>query len=150
MQIESVFVAAAIGVAFILLAFTLFILFPLPDHVRSVSYFPDSAFDISLAAEARNHWPITSPWIAGLSLRYYTAVFIHGAAINQVTGVALSTVYFRLFPSAMTLLVALQLCSLGRSMGRPRSAGVFAVVIFFMVEAATLNPARSRHWKVSP
>ncbi len=142
-QIESVLVAAVIGVAFVLLAFTLFILFPLPDYIRSVSYFPDSVFDISLAAEARNHWPITSPWIAGLPLRYYTAVFIHGAAINQVTGVALATVYFRLLPSAITLLVALQLCSLGRSMGRPRSAGVFAVVIFFVMEAATLNPTRS-------
>ncbi len=141
--LEPVFVAVAIGTALVLLALMSFTFFPLPGDIRSVAYFPDNVFVISLAAEARNHWPMTTPWVAGLPLHYYIAAFLHGAAINQVTGVSLATVYFRLFPTATTLLVSLQLWCLGRAMGRPRSAGPLAVVIFFVLGAATLSPAQA-------
>jgi hypothetical protein len=140
--LEPVLVAVAVGIALVLLALMWFTFFPLPGDIRDVAYFPDNVFVISLAAEARNHWPMTTPWVAGLPLHYYIAVFLHGAAINQVTGVSLATVYFRLFPTATTLLVSLQLWCLGRSMGRPRAAGPLAIVVFFLLGAATLTPAQ--------
>jgi hypothetical protein len=141
-RVEYALVAPAIGMALVLLALLAFPGTPLPRLIHNVTYAADRLRDISLAAEARNHWPMTTPWIAGLPLRYYTAVFIHGAAINQVTGVSLSTVYFRLFPSTTILLAALQLWLLGRSMGRPRSAGLLAIVIFFFGRMANLDLTR--------
>jgi hypothetical protein len=137
---EPMLVAIAISAVLVMLALTSFTLAPLPGHFHSVAYPEEYLFATSIAAEARHHWPITSPWVAGLPLRYYTAVFIHGAAINQVTGVALPTIYMRLFPTTANLLLALQLLSLGRSMMRSRLAGLLAIVLFFFVGAATLTP----------
>jgi hypothetical protein len=140
---ESVLVAVAISATLTLLALQTFTFTPLPGHFHSVAYTAEQVFPISLAAEVRNHWPMTTPWVAGQPLRYYTAVFMHGAAINQVTGVGLSTVYLRLFPTTVTLLLALQLWSLGRSLGRSRFAGPLAVVLVFLAGTATLEPTKS-------
>jgi hypothetical protein len=139
---ETVLVAAAISGALVLVSLLMFPVTPLPGHIHSVAYASDNLFFLVQAIEARNHWPISSPWIAGVPWHYYIAVFLHGAAINQVTGVVLSTVSFRLLPVTFTLLAALQLWSLGRSMGRSRLAGPLAVVIFFFIGAVNLNPAR--------
>jgi hypothetical protein len=139
---EFVCATLAIGAALVLLALTSFAIVPLPWHLQSVVYPENYLLSVSLATEALNHWPITTPWIAGLPLHYYTAVFIHGAAINQVTGVALPTVYFRLVPTSATLLLALQLWSVARSMTLSRLAGPLAIVLFFLVGAASLNPTR--------
>jgi hypothetical protein len=137
---EPVLVAIAISAVLVMLAITSFTLAPLPGHFRSVVYPEEYLFATSVAADARHHWPITTPWIAGLPLRYYTAVFIHGAAINQVTDVALPTIYMRLLPTTANLLLALQLWTLGRSMMRSRWAGLLAIILFFFVGAATLTP----------
>lgn len=136
---EPVLVAIAISAVLVMLAITSFTLAPLPGHFRSVVYPEEYLFATSVAADARHHWPITTPWIAGLPLRYYTAVFIHGAAINQVTDVALPTIYMRLLPTTANLLLALQLWTLGRSMMRSRWAGLLAIILFFFVGAATLT-----------
>jgi hypothetical protein len=140
---EVLLAAVVISTVLLMLALRSFTLTPLPGHFHSVAYPPEDVFAISLAAEARHHWPMTTPWVAGLPLRYYTAVFMHLAAVNQVTGVALSTVYLRLFPTTATLLLALQLWCLGRSMGRSRWAGLLAVILFFLVGAATLDPTQA-------
>jgi hypothetical protein len=139
--LELVLVGVVISVVLVVFALTLFLFRPLPGHFQSVVYPVENLFAISIAAEARHHWPITMPWAAGLPLRYYVAVFIHGAAINQVTGVSLVTIYLRLFPTTATLLLALQLWSLGRSMARSTLAGPLAIVLFFLVGAATLTPS---------
>jgi hypothetical protein len=147
---ESLVVAAAISAALVLLAFTFFAPAPLPTHAHSVVYDTDSVFDISLAAEARHHWPITEPWVAGQPLHYYTGVFIHIAAVNQVTGVALSTVVLRLLPSVMLLVVALQLWSLGRSIGRSRWTGPVAVILLLVAEDLNLDPTHTNVFHVNP
>jgi hypothetical protein len=141
--IEPVVVAVAISAVLVMLALLAFTLAPLPGHFHSVVYPEEYLFAISVAAEALHHWPITTPWIAGLPLRYYTAVFIHGAAVDQVTGVALPTIYMRLFPTTATLLLTLQLWSLGRAMVRSRLAGLLAIILFFFAGAATLTPERT-------
>jgi hypothetical protein len=142
-SIEPVLVALAICAVLVMLALTSFTLAPLPGHFHSVAYPEEYLYAISVAAEAAHHWPITTPWVAGLPLRYYTAVFIHGAAINQVTRVALPTIYMRLFPMTATLVLALQLWSLGRAMMRSRLAGLLAIILYFLVGAATLTPGRA-------
>lgn len=148
--LDGLVVAIAISIALVVLAFTFFAPAPLPAHAHNVVYETDSVFDISLAAEARHHWPLTEPWVAGQSLHYYTGVFIHIAAINQVTGVALSTVVLRLLPSVMLLLVALQLWSLGRSIGRSRWTGPVAVVLLLVAEDINLDPTHTNIFHVNP
>lgn len=147
---EPLVVAIAISAALVLLAFTFFAPAPLPAHAHSVVYETDSVFDVSLAAEARHHWPMTEPWVAGQRLHYYTGAFIHVAAINQVTGVALSTVVLRLFPSVMLLLVALQLWSLGASIGRSRWTGPLAAILLLVAEDLNLDPTHIDVFHINP
>jgi hypothetical protein len=148
--LDSLIVGIAIAAAIVLLTFTFYARSPLPAHARSVVYSSDNVFDISLAAEARHHWPITEPWVAGQPLHYYTGVFIHIAAINQVTGVALSSVVLRLLPSVMFLLTALQLWSLGRSLGRSRWVGPLAVVLLLVVADLNMDPAHTEVFHINP
>jgi 4-amino-4-deoxy-L-arabinose transferase-like glycosyltransferase len=143
-------VLAAVAAATLLLAFTFFAASPLPEHARSVAYGEDNVFDVTLAAEARHHWPITESWIAGQPLRYYTGVFIHAAAINQVTGVPLATVFFRMLPTTMFLIAALQLWALGRSVGRSRWIGPLAAVLLLVTQDVNLNPTQSQVFHIDP
>jgi hypothetical protein len=149
-NIDALVVALAVCAALALLAFTFFAPYPLPAHAHSVSYSEDNVFDISLAADALHHWPITEPWVAGQPLHYYTGVFIHAAAIDQVTGVALSTTFLRLLPSAILLLVALQTWSLGRSIGDSRWVGPLAVVLLLVLEDLNLDPTRIEIFHINP
>jgi hypothetical protein len=147
---DALLVAAAISAATLLLTFTFYSPYPLPARAHSIVYSGDSLFDISLAAEARHHWPITEPWVADQPFHYYTGVFIHVAAINQVTGVAPTTVFLRLLPSVMFLLTALQLWSLGRSLNRSRWIGPVAVILLLALEDLNLDPTHTEVFHVSP
>lgn len=147
---DALLVALAISGALIVLAFTFFSPAPLPAGARSVVYGADNVFDISLAAEARHHWPITEPWVAGQPLHYYTGSFIHMAAINQVTGVPLATVVLRFFPSIMFLVAALQLWSIGGAIGRSPWVGPLAVVLLLGAEDINLDPVHVEVFHVNP
>jgi hypothetical protein len=134
--------AGAVSFALALLALESFAYFPLPGASQTVTYAPDNVYDITLAAEARHHWPITQPSIAGTPLRYYTGVFIHIAAVNQVTGIPIATVVLRLLPSTLLLIIGLQLWLLGVSLGGPPYTPAVSVVLFFVVEELNLDPTR--------
>ncbi len=131
-------VAVAATAAVVLLSFTFFAASPLPRNARSVSYSEDNVYDITIAGEARHHWPIEVSWVAGQELRYYTGVFIHAAAVNQVMGVSLSTLFLRLLPSMMFLIAALQLWALGGSVGRSRWIGPLAAVLLLVTQDVNL------------
>lgn len=139
---ELLLVAIVISAGLVLLALVFFTGNPLPWHARSISYFPDNVADISWAAEARNHWPITVPWVTGLSAHYYVGVFIHIAAVSQVTGVALSTVVLRLLPTTMIVVMSLQLWSISRPLSRSRWIGPLAVALFLIFADLNLDPTR--------
>jgi hypothetical protein len=140
---ELLALCASLLAALAILATTYFALYPLPGAARSVVYYVDNVWDISIAAEARHHWPITEPSVAGNSpLHYYYGVFVHMAAVAQVTGVALSTIVLRLFPTSAIAVVALQLWALGRSLSRSRLVGPLAVVLLLVTEDLNLDPTR--------
>jgi hypothetical protein len=147
---DAVVVAGAIAGALTILAFTFFASTPLPPRAQSVAYGSDNVFDIALVAEARNHWPITEPWVAGQPLRYYTGVFIHAAGAEQVAGVAPATLVLRLLPATMFVVVALQLWFLGASLGRSPWVGPLAAVLLLVAEDVNLNPTRSHLSYVNP
>ncbi len=140
---ELAALAAAIIAAVALLGLTFFAAYPLPGMARSVVYYVDNVWDISIAAEVRHHWPITEPYVAGNSLlHYYYGVFIHIAAVAQVTRVALSTIVLRLLPTMTIVVVALQLWVLARTLSRARWVGPLAVVLLLVLEDLNLDPTR--------
>jgi hypothetical protein len=147
---EFVPVAIATAVAIGVMALTFFASSPLPANAHSVAYSEDNVFDISLAADARNHWPITEPWVAGQPMRYYTAAFIQIAAVNQVMGIPFSTMVLRLFPSIIFILVALQLWALGRTVGRLPWVGPLAAVLLLVTTDVNLAATKSVVFHISP
>jgi hypothetical protein len=139
---EPLLVAIAISAGLLVMALLFFASSPLPAGAHSIAYNPDNVAEISWAAEARNHWPITMPWVAGQSAHYYFAAYIHVAAVGQVTGVALSTTILRLLPTTMIVVIALQLWSICRSLGRSRWIGPVALVLLLVVQDLNVDPTR--------
>jgi len=147
-RLDVLLVSAAVTIGLVLLAFRFFALFPLPRDAQSVYYSGDNLYHISIAAEARHHWPVTAPYTAGTSLRYYIGAFLHFAAVNQAVGVSLSAIVLRLFPSTMVVVIALQLWLLGslvsgKAARNRRWVGPVCVILFLVVEDLNLDPTRA-------
>jgi hypothetical protein len=143
-------VGCVVGAALLLITLNFFAPYPLPQHAGSVVYFPDNVFDISIAAQARNHWPITEPYVSGQPLLYYTGFFIHTAAVNQATGVPLATIVLRLFPTTITLLIIIQLWLIGSELGNSYWAGTLAVALFFPANDLSLDGAKFEAFGTMP
>jgi hypothetical protein len=138
-QAGIVIAGCALALGMVVLALECFARYPLPGHAASVAYQADNVFDISLAAEALHHWPLMEPYVAGQPLHYYTGFFLYAAGIGQVTGVSLAASILRLFPTTVTIVIAIQLWVLGRDLGRSSRVGALAVVLFFCVNSLNLN-----------
>ncbi len=124
-------VAMALGIGY--LAFAFIPQAPLPSTTQNVQYFPDFAHFVGLIAEAKNHWPATSPGLSGFPLHYEWFVFDHMAAVSQVTGVGIPTIAFRLDFMPTLLVLGCQLMLLGRFIGRSAWTGVIAIVVVFLL-----------------
>ncbi len=146
---EPLLAAGAIAIALLLLGFRFFATYPLPEHAGSVFYFVDNVWDVSLAAEALHHWPVTEPYLAGHSLRYYIGLFLHVAALKQVTGVPIATAIFRLVPATSTVVAMLQFWCLGGLLGRSRWAGPVTVALLVVVENVKLFPTHTKAFGVA-
>lgn len=120
---------------------------PLPRDLGSATYHEDTVFGISLAAEALHHWPMTVPMVAGQGLHYHLFVYLHMAAVAQVTGIDLSVVVLRLYLVPLLVLLTLQLIWAGRHVARRVSVGfVAAFAVLFLGE---LDVSRSRRFLFS-
>lgn len=115
---------------------------PLPDGEPSVSYYPDLVWGMSFAAEAKHHWPMTTPQVAGEPLHYHTFVFVHMAAVSQATGIELAAVVLRLVPLSMLLLLVVQLAYAGRHLTRRAWAGPLAAALLLLVGDLDLGAGR--------
>jgi hypothetical protein len=146
---ESLLAAGAIALALVLLAVRYFAIYPLPEHAGSVFYFVDNVWDVSSAAEALHHWPLTESFLAGHPFRYYIGVFLHVAAIKQVMGVSLATAIFRLVPATSTVVAMLQFWCLGGLLGRSRWAGPVTVALLVFVENLKLFPTHTKVFGVA-
>jgi hypothetical protein len=113
---------------------------PLPNNVPAVSYGIDSVWYLSLAADARHHWPVGDPTVAGVSLPYHWFASFDAAAISEVTGLSLPLVFFRLYLVPMVLLVALGLCEAGQAISRSRWVGPIAAGLALLVTEISLDP----------
>lgn len=110
---------------------------PLPQTIQNAYYNIDNIWSLGLAAEAKHHWPILDPNVSGEPLTYYTFVFMHIAAISQVTGLELPLVFFRLYPVPIYIVLALQLYVLGRQVGGSRSCGWLTVALALLTADIT-------------
>jgi hypothetical protein len=122
--------AFAVAVATTLVVYaSLFAQSPLPQHVRSASYYPDLIFNVSLASEILHHWPFMNPSVSGVALHYHIFVNVHAAASSQVTHIDLASIVLRLEPALLVAVVGIQLFALGRKLTGSSATGFAALLL---------------------
>ena len=126
----SLTIVLIVGMAYFAVAY--FTSTPLPGH-SPVTYFDDYAWHISLAAEAKHHWPIEDPHAVGAPQPYHYYVHLQMAATSQVTGLDLPLLFFRLSPLPLVALFVLQLVAAGRSLAGSAWAGLIGAALFLLV-----------------
>jgi hypothetical protein len=102
-------------------------------------YYPDYPWAISIAGDAKHHWPIQDPNISGEPFPYHYFVHIHLAAASQVTGLDLSLIFFRLFMLPLTVLLVLEFVVAGQTFARSAYAGLIAACLAFFVGEMQLD-----------
>jgi hypothetical protein len=135
-------IAAVCLVAVAYIGFSYFPTTPLPG-TESVAYFPDYPRWIAIAADAKHHWPITDPSVAGEPLPYHYFVNVHLAAASEVTGLDLPLVFFRLFVFPLVVLSVLLMVVAGSSLTRSASVGLIGACLAFFVGELRLDASNS-------
>ena len=131
--VVCVLVVGFVGIAF-------FDAKPLPD-AGNVHLGQDAPWAISLAADAKHHWPIQDPNVAGLAMPYHWFVHVHLASASQVTGLDLPVIFLRLYTLPLIVLTVLQLVVAGKSLARSAYAGLVAACLVLLVNQLNLNHA---------
>ncbi len=129
-------------VAMAYVALSYFSVSPLPGS-RSVAYFQDYPWTLSIAAEAKNHWPILDPNVAGEAFPYHFFLHIDLAASSQVTGIGLPLIFLRLFILPVTVAMTLQLVVAGRSLSRNWWVGIVAACLVLLVGELQLDTTQA-------
>ena len=129
---------ASLGIVFMTLS--LAPLTPLPGET-SAAYPPDPMFHLSVAAEARHHFPVTDPKIAGTPLPYHLFAHYDMAGISQATGVALPVSVFRLAYVPLLALTVLAAGLLAAIAGARRFGVPLAAALFLFVGEIDLQPS---------
>ncbi len=116
---------------------------PLPSVDRTVLYHPDQVFHLSIAAEAKHHWPLRDPAVSGAPLAYHVFGHIHVAAVSQVTGVDLPAVYLRLYLIPLLILLSLQFAYAGRALTGNPWVGVVAAGLMLLIGELDVDPRQT-------
>jgi hypothetical protein len=106
---------------------------PLPSTRASVSYSPDFVYQMSKTAEVLYHWPATNPGLSGVPLPYEWFLFVHMAAVSQVTHLAIPIVALRLDFVPLIVVVGCQLLMIGRVFAGTAMTGVIAMVVVLLL-----------------
>ncbi len=97
------------------------------------AYFVDIPWQLSMAAEAKYHWPTGDPNVVGEGYNYYWFFYHHLATASHLSGVPLISLYFRLWFVPLLILLALQIYVLGKAIGGNRAIGLLTVALVFFV-----------------
>ena len=116
----------------------LFPITPLPGE-EAVNLNQDHLWALTIAGEAKHHWPITDPSISGEPFPYHWSVHVHWAAASNVTGVDLPTVAYRLAPLAAVMSAVLLFAAAGRALLGSWAAGLIAACFCFVVGELQLD-----------
>jgi hypothetical protein len=136
---EAIALAGVAAAALLVVAAAAFPRLPLPG-TADVTYPADPVWQVSLAAEAKHHWPFTDPDVSGQPLPYHVFVYLHAAAVSRTTGVSLAMLFFRLLPLSFVLLASLQLAVAARAFVRRAWVAPLAPAFFFLVGELDLDP----------
>jgi len=120
-----------------------FLLNPLPGSVPEAAYSGDTMYLLSIAAEAKHHWPITDPTVSGLPLYYHKFAMIDMAAISRVTGIELPVLLMRLYYVPLLMLVVVQIAWAAQRRAAHRLAGAVAAFFALFVGEFDLTPTIS-------
>jgi hypothetical protein len=115
---------------------------PLPG-TKNVNYFQDLPWSISIAGDAKHHWPIEDPSVSGEPFPYHYFAHIHLAAASQVTGLNLPLVFLRLFILPLVVLLVLELVVAGQSFSRSAYVGLIAACLALFVGELQLDARQS-------
>ena len=105
---------------------------------RSVHHHPDFTWHLSLAGDAKHHWPIEDPNVVGYPMPYHWFGHVHLAAASQVTGLSLPLLLFRLYTLPLIVLATIQIVVAGQSLLRSARAGLVAASLALLVGQANL------------
>ncbi|GAA1743449.1 hypothetical protein [Luedemannella helvata] len=125
---------AAIGAGFLAYLWVVFLRpTPVLPTGEDQGLYIDLPFQLSLAGEAKHHFPTHVPQVAGEPLHYHVFTFAHQATASLVSGVDLTSIVFRLDVPALCLAAIAALVVTGwRVSGRPW-VGVGAAALTFTV-----------------
>ena len=134
-ELSTRFVWALAGVCIVALIYVGLAFFPVTrlPGTEAVGYFQDYPWAISIAGEAKHHWPIQDPSVSGEPFPYHYFVHIHLASASQVTGLELPVIFFRLWILPLVALLVLQLVVAGQSLVRSARAGLVAACLVLFV-----------------
>ncbi|GIH10490.1 hypothetical protein Rhe02_85570 [Rhizocola hellebori] len=111
---------------------------PLP-HGRSQLYLIDELYFLSLVGEAKHHFPLTTPAVAGESLPYHWFSFAHMANASLISGVDTTTVMFRLALPVIAVLCVVLLAVVGWRVSGRAWVGAVAAGLTFAVGQLTIG-----------
>jgi hypothetical protein len=112
----------------------------LPTSDRTLQYL-DLAYQLSLAGEAKHHFPMHVPQVADEPLFYHWFGYAHMAATSMVSGIDLPVVALRLTIPGLCALAVLLTAVVGwRVSGKPYAGAVAAVLFFVVGETSFTDP----------
>ncbi|MEU4694636.1 hypothetical protein [Actinoplanes sp. NPDC023714] len=95
--------------------------------------FIDLPYQLSLAGEAKNHFPMHLPQVAGEALPYHWFAFVHAAMIGMIGHIDLPVVTMRLLVPGIGALIALVTAVAGWRITGRAWAGAIAAALFLVV-----------------
>ncbi len=113
----------------------------LPRDVHEGALSGDTTYLLSIAGEAKHHWPITDPTVSGLPLAYHKFAMIDMASISSVAHIDLSVVFLRLYDVALLALLVLQIAWAGGRGRRQPWLGAAAAAFALLVGEIDVSPS---------
>lgn len=121
----------------------------------------DSPYSLALAAELKNHFPPTTPFVTGEPLYYHWFVFADAAATNWQSGIELDALVFMLVPFLCVVMTFAGIAALSASAARRFSVGATTLALSVLVGSLNLfgwipslgltdNTLLDVYWKASP
>lgn len=133
-------VAAVAAVTVVYVAATLFPPTPLPGTAPAVDYDNDTMFFVSMAAEAKHHWPVRSPFVSGEALPYHVFSLVRTGAISRYTGIELPVAAFRLQVIPLAILLTVQVAWLGLRFSRSPVVALGAASLVMLGGEVDITP----------
>jgi len=113
---------------------------PIPTGGDGAWYHIDLLYLLSVTAEAKHHFPLMNPHVAGEPLHYHWFSYAHMAIASLISGVDTPMVFFRLASPVFCALAVLTLAVAGwRVSGKPWVGALAAMLAFTVGELSPVD-----------